>query len=199
MGESENHKKLKELAWIVLMQRGYKFDEIQEEYRVNMPNTKKTVGYIVDVVGINNINKTAVELGECDPKKLTHLELYFDDVIHIPYGIEQSSEINLSELIGLKNINNDLKTEIESLEKNVEELEKTISMGKEKTEWEIKKESISGLLMCIRMGVIEGDSLWHAVSLSQRLYHQKEGRGFYSGNIVIEGVFKVLFGVNEIN
>ncbi len=127
MVESQEHKNLKEMAHI-LLQRGYKSTEISNEYRLKIKESKQRWGYVVDVVGIKDDKKTAIELGTWNPKKLVHLELFFDEVIHIPYGIEQCSEINLSELKNFKIVNTKLLNDISDLKGIIKKQERELKL-----------------------------------------------------------------------
>lgn len=71
MTETNRHQELKKLAHLILYREGFNESEIQEEYKLNISDSKRN--YRVDVVAIDKNRKYAVELGNTNPKKLTHL------------------------------------------------------------------------------------------------------------------------------
>jgi hypothetical protein len=80
-GESDKHRTIKLMARKYLEFLGYVDSEITEEYDVEI-NKKK---YRVDVVGISDKRKTAIECGNTSPEKYFILHAHFDDVILFPY------------------------------------------------------------------------------------------------------------------
>jgi len=110
MGETEKHKQLKILGRTLLRNRGFDHVDIFEEHKI-------TIGkkyFIVDICGIKENKKSvAVECGNTNPEKLINLKLYFDEVIHLPYGIT-GVKSDLRELIEdqaetIKNLKNEKK------------------------------------------------------------------------------------------
>ncbi len=121
MTESENHKKLKLLGRVLLKDKGYLDEEIFEEYKIKLG--KKN--YRVDLCGIKNPKhldggeSIAVECGITNSEKLVNLKLFFDEVIALPHGI-----ITLDS--DLDTILQEQSTKIQNLEKEKEEMRKTI-------------------------------------------------------------------------
>jgi len=96
MSETEKHKKLKLLGRVLLKDKGFLDNEIYEEYKILIGRKN----YVVDICGINpNLysghrrkihgggKAVAVECGHTNAEKLTNLKLFFDEVVHLPYGI----------------------------------------------------------------------------------------------------------------
>ncbi len=129
MTETEKHKKLKRLGRVILRDRGYLEKEIFEEHPVQIGNR----AYIVDVCGISNKEKVAVECGTTDPEKLTNLKLVFDEIIHLPYGITT--------------IDMELRKIIEENTKQTKILEKKIV--KQEEQIEARNQKIQGLLKMV--------------------------------------------------
>ena len=80
MTETNEHTKLKELAKNMLINMGFKLDEIHEEYRVDINSFTKGRNFRVDVCGISNNNRignigksVAIECGQTSAEKLIPL------------------------------------------------------------------------------------------------------------------------------
>jgi len=82
MSGMRRHNKLVEKAKQLLITKGFKQDEIFEEYTITGQNGTWVV---VDVAGIRNDKKIAVECGSIGQNRIAKLKQYFDDVLHIPY------------------------------------------------------------------------------------------------------------------
>jgi len=134
LSESEEHKSLKGLGRVLLKDMGFKPSEIQEEYRleVNTLGERKKY-YIVDLCGIAKRRQftkaVAVECGNTDGEKLTNLNLYFDEVIHLPYGVV-SIDLTVKELI------EQYETQLDEYRMQIEALEKEINNLNSKLSWE---------------------------------------------------------------
>jgi len=119
MTETEKHKKLKLLGRVLLKDRGYENTEIFEEHKVEIGKKK----YVVDVCGMSKSlmdpKTTAVECGTTNSEKLINLKLCFDEVICLPYGI-------LSLDTDLRKTVEEYMIKVQSLEKEIIKLEKTI-------------------------------------------------------------------------
>lgn len=88
--ETEKHLLLKNRAKQELLNQ-FNEDEIFFEYAINIDNKK----YIVDVVGINEDSKIAVECGFLQGEnRISVLSKYFDKVVHIPYVERKVNKIN---------------------------------------------------------------------------------------------------------
>lgn len=81
MGESPAHKLLKQRAKKELVLRGFRAEEIFEEYPVKI--TEKA--YRIDVVGKRENEFVAFECGNTPIQKITDLERAFDEVVQLPY------------------------------------------------------------------------------------------------------------------
>ena len=79
----EAHKKLQQQAKQMLIDLGFREDEIFFEYRIE--------DLIIDCVGINEKDKVAIECGNLYGKygkyKIKVIKKYFDKVIRLPYLI----------------------------------------------------------------------------------------------------------------
>jgi len=102
---SVRHVDLIKKAKEILKNKGFKEDEIHEEFGFK--------NYRIDVVGWSDENKIAVECGYCDSGKREELEKFFDEVICLLYeGLEpltsfdmepvKTSNFPLKKLVGLK-------------------------------------------------------------------------------------------------
>lgn len=94
--ESLAHKELKRQAKEKLRSMGFKDNEIFEEYPIN----GKPRGFIIDVAGISENKKIAIECGQLDKLKgavlkgeIGNTDLKFDELIHLPYSEVLRSEI----------------------------------------------------------------------------------------------------------
>lgn len=135
MTETEKHKQLKILGRTLLRNRGFDHSQIFEEYKIEIGKRQ----FIVDICGLNESKisgkkNIAVECGNTNPEKLINLKLFFDEVIHLPYGItsiksdltnlidEQSDTIKtLQDTIkSLQNKNRSLENQLEKYEYNRE-------------------------------------------------------------------------------
>lgn len=120
--EKQTHSALKQQGKNLLLSMGYSASEISEEYRLKVNGDK---GFIIDVVGISEIGKTAIECGHTDAIKAASLSLFFDKVILLPFNVEvMSSELQ-------KELFKDA-TVIESLNKKIVDLEDEVKTLKEK-------------------------------------------------------------------
>lgn len=79
---SNEHEDLKREASLWLIKRGFKPKDVHEEYEVSVNNRV----FRVDVVGINQNHKVAIECGKVDANRLPILRLFFDEVLLLPYG-----------------------------------------------------------------------------------------------------------------
>jgi hypothetical protein len=78
-----DHDELKQMARKILMDRGFKEAEIFEEYMVKTHEMR--TGFRVDVAGITDDLKIAVECGAVQGQKVAQLQLFFDEVVLLPY------------------------------------------------------------------------------------------------------------------
>lgn len=109
------HNELKQYAKIYLLNRGFKPEEIHEEHPISK--------YKVDVVGINNSSKIAVECGNTEGKKVAVLSELFDEVILLGRNVKVlSSDAKTSEEQKLLLEQNNLITK---LQEKIKELEPT--------------------------------------------------------------------------
>lgn len=81
MAESEAHKILKHRAKEELTLRGFRKNEIFEEYWVGIREKR----YRIDVVGKRENEFVAFECGNTPIQKITDLERAFDEVVRLPY------------------------------------------------------------------------------------------------------------------
>src|SRR4030042_472850 len=101
MTETNEHTKLKELAKNMLINMGFKLDEIHEEYRVEVNSFTKGRNFRVDVCGISKNNRVenigkavAIECGQTSAEKLVNLNLFFDEVYQLPYGLKKIDDFD---------------------------------------------------------------------------------------------------------
>ena len=78
--ESPTHTAFKKIAVDILKEKGFKPDEIKEEYFVEYNGDGRT-RYEIDVVGINRDYKIAVECGITEYSKILNLQKIFNEVI----------------------------------------------------------------------------------------------------------------------
>lgn len=106
------HREIKRQAREILLEKGFKENEISEEFKVRIGRRN----LIVDMVGISVNGIVAIECGSVsDRDKLSILRSEFDEVIHLPY----LDKTLVSEIEGYKR-------EIRSQDRNIKELRKTI-------------------------------------------------------------------------
>ena len=130
MGAHKNgpHEKIKELAIQILRMKGYEDNQIFQEYSVSFPMLKKPL--VVDVVGINaeNNRNMAIECGITPSGRLSQLQLFFDEVMFIPFV---SSLDNIKDTSKYENRIRELENEVgrltETVEKYREKQEKLIT------------------------------------------------------------------------
>ena len=135
MVESREHKDLKEYGRVILMKKGFRTDEIYEEYRLKI---KKLDGvtprrmFLIDICGISDredFNKSvAIECGNTEPEKLVQVRLFFDEVIHLPYDIEFTLDDSYNVIEGYQKHIKTLETDIEKLTKQYSDLERENSL-----------------------------------------------------------------------
>ncbi len=82
MSESPSHTAYKKIAVDTLKNRGFSPNEIFFEYNVDC-KVNGVIKYIVDVVGIREDYKIAVECGKTEYSKLLNLKKVFDEVLVI--------------------------------------------------------------------------------------------------------------------
>lgn len=123
MTEKNEHYELKSLAKIMLVNMGFRLDEIHEEYRVDVNAISKSKYFLVDVCGIpfssavenkySIMHKSiAIECGNTSSDKIVNLNLFFDEVYHLPYGVKHigTFEKNYDETIKtITNLREELK------------------------------------------------------------------------------------------
>ena len=74
-----NHSNLVERAKEILRERGFKEDEIHEEFWFK--------NYRIDVAGWSTEKKIAIECGYSSSRKREELKEFFDEVLYLPYEI----------------------------------------------------------------------------------------------------------------
>jgi len=96
-------------AIFLLQGYGFNGDEIKKEYRIG--------NHRIDVVGIRDDLKVAIELGDCDHHTLiAEKEAYeFDQVIWLPYWYMKIAKIYSNEYLQLKSENIKLNNELTEL------------------------------------------------------------------------------------
>jgi hypothetical protein len=98
-GEQLKHKHLKSIAKDFLRELGFAEEEIKEEYWLDAQGMRERVR--VDVVGLSSSRKVAIECGQVSGQKMSWLNLFFDEVINLPYANDRVSHGSCSEaLIG---------------------------------------------------------------------------------------------------
>ena len=80
LNESTTHLSFKKIAVDILKEKGFKSEEIKEEYTVEYKQDGRTK-YEVDVVGINKDYKIAIECGTTEYSKILNLQKIFNEVI----------------------------------------------------------------------------------------------------------------------
>lgn len=81
---TKEHEALKETAKQILTKMGFRETEIQTEYYVTVQGGGLK-SFKVDVVGLNENRKVAIECGETLGTKIAALKMFFDDVIVLPF------------------------------------------------------------------------------------------------------------------
>lgn len=80
MSEGGSHRVFKKVAVDILKEKGFCASEIKEEYVLEYIEDGRTK-YIIDIVGMKNNYKMAIECGSVEYSKLINLRKVFDDVI----------------------------------------------------------------------------------------------------------------------
>lgn len=80
-----SHSALKETARQILADKGYLPEQIHEEYEVKVGGYDCKKLMRVDVVGINQEKRIAIECGSTPGEKIAALKMFFDEVIVLPY------------------------------------------------------------------------------------------------------------------
>lgn len=194
MGESTNHIELKKMAHLMLYEKGFKENQIKEEFKINIRNAKRKF-LIVDVVGLKKENKIAIEVGNTPLNKLIQLELFFDEVVHIPYGVSRAEQIDLDNLMRLNEINENQLEKIKKLESVIEIKNKEIHRYKVEVEWEKERERVLKNLKTIRVAILEGrnlnDSYYKAIYSASKIYYYDSKQIDYRKEI--NDLFNILF------
>ncbi len=103
---SKEHDALKEVAIKILTDMGYASDEIKQEYwiqpyspysRQNQDNSLH--GFRVDVVGLRQNKKVAIECGKTLGEKIAALKMFFDEVIVLPYFSLNVDKVDLERVV----------------------------------------------------------------------------------------------------
>ncbi|MHA1973252.1 MAG: hypothetical protein ACTSW1_09675 [Candidatus Hodarchaeales archaeon] len=201
MTESQEHKDLKKLAHLVLYREGFDETEIQEEYVLDESPKR----FRVDVVGIrdncfnkDDNKKVAVELGTTNPKKLIQLELFFDKVIHIPYGIEGVAEIELEQVIKIKEKNENLYNGIKYLKATIKKQNYEIKQFKKDVDYNSKVDDVLRILRIIQSSLVYNKTLYRSLEDSKIRYYKYYREDSDIKHKHIEDIFKLLFKVEKI-
>jgi len=123
---TEDHNNLKAYGRQLLARMGFHPEEIFEEYSVKTGEARNRL--IVDLVAISPNLKVAVECGHTEAKKLSQLDLFFDEVILLPYLKTRVSDylfkdINFAQELRVKEDENaQLRKRIEELTEDKEKL-----------------------------------------------------------------------------
>lgn len=88
---------------------GFKDEQIQDEYEFGK--------FRIDLVGIRDDFKIAVEVGDCDTEKLFALKQHFDKVVWLCYWTKITKKVDSDEYIELKNKLNWTESRLNELEK----------------------------------------------------------------------------------
>lgn len=80
MPESPLHRAYKSVAIDILKEKGFEPAEIHEEYDVEYAVNGR-IKYTVDIAGIKDKYRVAIECGQTELSKLTNLRKIFDEVI----------------------------------------------------------------------------------------------------------------------
>ena len=82
--EKQKHLILKKEAKKILLEEGFKEEEIYFEKKIFIKKNSR-VGFVIDVVGINNEKRIFIECGNTTDKKLKEIINYCDKFIYLPY------------------------------------------------------------------------------------------------------------------
>jgi len=196
MTETEKHKDLKKLAHLILYKEGFKESEITEEYFFRVSDSKS---FRIDVVGIseNKFNKKqiAIELGNTNPKKLAQLELFFDKVIHIPYGIEGFNDISIEQMTLLKKDNETLESKIEELNKILDQKDYVINDFEKDKEYDKQVTYALRVLRAVQTGLVKNKTICNAIDDSKNSFcsnYPYDPEKPEKDNL-IENLYKILF------
>lgn len=123
MTETKEHLELKNMAKTMLVNMGFSLKEIHEEYRVDINTVGSGRSFRVDVCGIpekkySGRKAVAIECGKTDGEKLVNLNLFFDEVYHLPYGIKKVDDFD--------KVYEDAITDINALRETVTKLKRKI-------------------------------------------------------------------------
>lgn len=118
------HKYLKIIAKEYLKDLGFSDNEIFEEYVIKEGQMKKALR--VDVVGIKGERRIAIECGRTPADKIAQLNLYFDEVICLPYMNERLTKGTLATEF-FKKQNRELSKKLSQATQKIAELEEKIA------------------------------------------------------------------------
>jgi hypothetical protein len=148
-GESSEHIAYKKIAIDILKERGFNPREIKEDYDVEYPVDGR-IKYTVDVVGVKNNYKVAVECGKTELSKLLNLRKIFNEVLVV--NTEKVVEMyeywktKYFEDVGkLERKNNELQSQLDWLRKTASE-----DYAKIEKELEMKKSEVRALQIKLR-------------------------------------------------
>lgn len=79
------HRKLIDKGKSILLERGYKAENIIEEYTLLTKDLSHSSYIQIDIVGIKGKIKTAIECGFSPDTRIKYLKKHFDEVIYLPY------------------------------------------------------------------------------------------------------------------
>jgi hypothetical protein len=126
MTTTDEHNQLKEYAKLILNRLGFEKSEIFEEYTVNFEGMRERM--LVDIAGVSQNRKVAIECGHTPSDKVIKLNLYFDEVILLPYFKSKVSD----QFIGTeKNMAIIITNQEKQINQLTNELKKAQSLNKE--------------------------------------------------------------------
>jgi hypothetical protein len=119
------HNELKEYAKLFLSKLGFEPNEIFEEFLVKFDGMRERL--IVDVAGISANRKVAIECGQTPSNKMPKLEMYFDEVILLPYLKSKISDMFVGDE---KNMALTITRQEKEIEKLTHDLQEIVQQNK---------------------------------------------------------------------
>jgi len=116
------HQNLKAYGKKVLLSLGFTEQEIQEEYCVKFDGMREKL--LVDIVGISRCRKVAIECGNTPSEKMIKLQMYFDEVILLPYLKARVSDLFLQGNMDLAKVIRRNEDEIARLQVQLSDMQK---------------------------------------------------------------------------
>lgn len=175
------HKHLKAIAKQFLKDLGFSNKEIQEEYFVEVEGIRQKIR--VDVVGIDHERKIAIECGRVPAEKIGWLNLFFDEVIVLPYMNDRVTHGSSED--ALKHRISEIGKRLEHKSQQVKDLQRKLSLKNVELEEDRRffgKAVILGLykIGCLPRGILHSGAFDVIEKFEDELENRTaiQGKGF---------------------